>query len=163
MAMPAPNSTTRWRDASIIPTDYEDIAALVKLARRARGRVVEFDWAFSRDDLLSLRRAVYEWGRAVRGVFRCFDARVLSAINDALGDPSTVLVLPEPKGAESWDYVVSCVPDGDGFRLRGHGTFDVVFGYGSGAVQQTGDGRAFLSPAVRETLTTSVAMLSWDL
>lgn len=79
--MPAAISTTRWRDQPIVPNDYEDVPALVKLARRARGLVVEFDWAFSRDDLQRLRRAVYEWGSGVRGAYRCFDARVPAAIN----------------------------------------------------------------------------------
>ena len=48
--MPAALSTTQWRDQRIVPANYESIAALVKLARKARGQAVEFDWAFGRDD-----------------------------------------------------------------------------------------------------------------
>jgi hypothetical protein len=156
-------SVTRWRDQQIVPMDYEDLSALVKLARQAREVVVEFDWAFSRDDLLCLRRAVYEWGSRVRGSYRCFDARVLTAINQALGESDSIFVLNEPKNYEWLDCKPSCVPDGDLFRLQGHASFDLVIGYGEAGVQEFGDGRAFLGPAVRATITTSVGMLGWDL
>jgi len=55
-------SATRWRDQPVIPAaaDYQDIASLVKLARKARRRIVEFEWVFTREDVLSLRRAVCE-------------------------------------------------------------------------------------------------------
>ena len=72
--MAAATSTTRWRDEPIVPQDYEDVAALIRVARQARGRIVEFDWAFTRDDLWRLRRAVYEWGSGVVGRYKCFDA-----------------------------------------------------------------------------------------
>jgi len=161
--MPADTSTTRWRDQRIVPTDYEDVAALVKLARQARRQVVDFSWTFSRDDLEHSRRAVYEWGSRVQGRYKCFDARVLKAINLALGETSTVFVLSEPRGSTGLDCVVECVPDAEGFRLRGHAPFDLVFGYGEACVQESGRGRAFLGPAVRETLATSVGTLGWDL
>jgi hypothetical protein len=60
------------------------VAALVKDARRARGLVVEFDWAFTAAELRSLRAAVHEWGTNAVGSFKCFHARVLAAINSAL-------------------------------------------------------------------------------
>jgi purine nucleoside permease len=41
--MHIPNSTTIWRDKAIVPTDYEDLAGVVAVARKARGRLVEFD------------------------------------------------------------------------------------------------------------------------
>ncbi len=115
-------STTRWRDEPVIPSpaDYEDIASLVKLARKARGRIVEFEWVFTREDLLSLRRAAYEWGSASVGVYRCRSARVLAAINDALGDAHSIYVLTEPKNAQGMKFAVSWTRDGDVFRLSGH-------------------------------------------
>lgn len=161
--MPADTSKTRWRDQRIAPTDYEDVAALVKLARQARGQVVDFDWTFSGDDLEQLRRAVYEWGSRVQGRYKCFDARVLAAINLTLGEADTVFVLSVPRGSAGLDCAVACVPDGNGFRLLGHAPFDLVFGYGEACVQESGRGRSFLGPAVRETLATSVGTLGWDL
>ena len=68
--MPALTSTTRWRDESICPEDYEDVATLVRMARKARGRIVEFDWAFTSDDLRSLRRDVHEWGSGLAGRYQ---------------------------------------------------------------------------------------------
>ena len=113
--MSEPMSTTRWRDQPVIPTpsDYEDIARLVKLARKTRGRIVEFEWVFTREDLCSLRRAVYEGGSLVVGGYKCFDARVLAAINDALGDTRSIYVLNEPKNTQSLNAKVSCVREGD--------------------------------------------------
>jgi hypothetical protein len=58
-------STSTWRDKRIAPEDYEDVARQVAVARKARGRMVDFDWLFTRDDLLRLRHAVYEWGSGV--------------------------------------------------------------------------------------------------
>src|SRR5262249_56627991 len=102
---------------------------LVKLARQARNRVVEFDWQFSRDDLKRLRRAVYEWGRRIsRGRFRSFDARMLAAINGALGDTDSADALTEPMNGQLSGCEISCVGDGGVFRLRGQAPFDVVFG-----------------------------------
>ncbi len=68
------DSTTRWRDNPMIPQGYDDLASLVKLARKARGRIVEFDWVFTQDDLMRLRSAVHEWGTNVVGRYKCFDA-----------------------------------------------------------------------------------------
>jgi hypothetical protein len=156
-------STARWRDHPLVPADYEDVPALVRLAHIARGQVVEFDWAFGRDDLQGLRRAVFEWGSPVRGRYKRFDARMLAAMNVALGETDTVLVLSEPAGSVGPDCAVECLRDGDGFRLRGSVTFDIALGWGVTGVQESGPGRAFLGSAVRATLADSVAMLGWDL
>ena len=159
--MPTAISTARWRDKPIVPQEYEDIAGLVKVARSVRNRIVEFDWAFTRDDLKLLRRAVYEWGSAVKGRYKCFDARVLTSINDALGETDSIFFLKEPKTSRGTDCSVSCIRDGNLFRLRGHAPFDIVFGYGSAGLGQdvTGD---LMGPTAQETLVNAVGMLKWD-
>src|SRR4051812_46246969 len=58
-----PDNTTRWRDEPLAPQTYDDVAALVALARKARIKPVEFDWNFSPDDLRRLQRVLYERGR----------------------------------------------------------------------------------------------------
>src|SRR5216110_297870 len=118
-------STTRWRDEPILPKDYDDIAALVKIARKARNRTVEFDWAFTQEGVRHLRRAAYEWGSHVQGGYKAFDARVLAAINAALGETDSVFVLNAPKGTQGMNCAVAFVRDGNMFRLRGHATFDI--------------------------------------
>ena len=158
-------STARWREP-IVPADYDDVSALVGLARKVRDRKVEFDWTFSRDDLLGLRRAVYEWGSAVRGVFRCFDARVLEAVNEALDDEASIFSLTEPKGVNEADQFVACAAEGERFRLHGQARFDVVFGYGDSGAKRDGDGSRgtpFLTPAAKAALTASVVALGWDI
>jgi len=161
--MPAATSTTRWRDKPIVPEDYEDVATVVRVARKARGRIVEFDWVFTRDDLEGLRRAVYEWGSPVVGRYKCFAARVLAAINDAIGDTNSIFILNEPKNSALTDCKASCVGDGDFYRLHGHAPFDIVFGYGSAGVDQSATGSVHLGPTARETLAAAVGMLGWDL
>lgn len=161
--MPSPTSSTHWRDKPIVPEDYEDVPGVIRMARQARGRIVEFDWAFARDDLVRLRRAVYEWGSEVVGRYKCFDAQVLAAINDALGETDTIFVLNEPKNSEGVDCKASCVGDGDSFRLRGHAPFDIVFGYGSAGVEQNSEVSARLGPTLQEKLANAVGMLGWDL
>jgi hypothetical protein len=160
--MSAGISTTCWRDEPIVPEAYEDVATIIRIARKARGRIVEFDWAFTRDDLLRLRREVYEWGTEIVGRYKCFDARVLAAINDALGETDSPFVLNEPKKSQETDCKVSCFSDGDFFRLQGHAPFDIVFGYGSAGLEQD-LGSVSLGPTVRETLANAVRMLGWDL
>jgi hypothetical protein len=161
--MPPATSTTRWRDQSIIPGDYEDLASLVKVARQARNRIVEFDWVFTLDDLRHLRRAVYEWGSVATGRYRCFDARVLAAIDEVLHWAGTLPTLVEPKGSQGTDCSVSCVEDRGLFRLRGHASFDIVFGYGSAGVGQGVTGSVHLGTTAQETLANAVGMLDWDL
>jgi len=161
--MTAAISTARWRDQPIAPKDYEDIASLVKVAREARDHIIEFDWWFTRDDLQRLRLAVYTWGKSVTGRYKCFDARVLAAINHALGETDSAFVLNEPKSSHGMVCAASCVADGDGFRLRGHAPFDIMFGYGSAGIGQSQTGSVHLGPTAQETLAGAVGMLSWDL
>ncbi len=125
----APN-TTHWRQQPLLPADYYDLASLVKLARKARGKTIDFDWALTRPDLLSLRRAAYEWGSPVQGRYKAFDARVLAAINTTLGEPDSIFSLNAPPNSDRLDFAVSCIPADVGFRLFGHAPFDVLFGYG---------------------------------
>jgi hypothetical protein len=156
-------STARWRDEPVVPHDYEDIASLVRVAREARGRIVEFDWVFTLADLRRLRRAVFEWGSNVAGRYKCFDARVLAAINDVLGETDTILALNEPIRADEVDCRVSCEGDGNCFRLRGHAPFDIVFGYGSAGITQDPLVSIRLGPTTQRTLANAVGMLNWDL
>ncbi len=156
-------TATRWRNKPIVPASYDDIPALVKLARRLRREIVEFDWIFTRDELLGLRRAVFEWDTQVRGTYRRFDSRILVAINNALGEPESLFSLREPKGFGGIDCRTNCCADGDLYRLKGHATFDLVFAYASEGIQESGCGHAFLLPTVRDTLAASVQALGWDL
>src|SRR5262245_60939627 len=120
--------TTAWGDEPILPTDYDNLSDLVMLGRRARRLSVMFDWWFSESGLRGLQKAVYEWGTSIKGRYRVFDARVLAAINAALGDANSVYALNEPRGG-SVVAEVSCVFDAGMFRLHGRTTFDVIFVY----------------------------------
>jgi hypothetical protein len=97
------------------------------------------------------------------GRYKCFDARVLLAINNALRETDTVFHLNEPKNSDGVDCKVSCVGDGDRFRLRGHAPFDIVFGYGCAGIENDPVLSARLGPSVQETLASAVGMLGWDL
>ncbi len=164
MTMPAAISTTRWRDEAIVPQDYENRDSLIKVARKARGQIVDFNWIFSRGDLLCLRRAVHEWGRPSTGRYKCFDARVLAAINSALGETdSSIFVLNEPRNSEGTDCKAFCDSVDDEFRLHGHAPFDIVFGYGRAGLDQAATSSERLGLAARETLTNAVGMLRWDI
>lgn len=136
---------------------------MVAVARKARGRIVEFDWMFTRDELRHLRQAVFGWGSGVTGRYKCFDARVLSAISDATGETDTAFVLKEPKNTEWTNCTVSCAAEGELFRLRGHASFDIVFGYGSAGVDPDPVRSSRLGPTVQGALANSVGMLGWDL
>ncbi len=48
--------------------------------------------------------------------------------------------LKEPKSDGKLDCHVSCVPDGGGFRLQGHASFDIVFSYGRAGLHESGAG-----------------------
>lgn len=160
---PGQDDAVRWRDQAVVPDDYENLAALVRAARRARSRFVEFDWRFSLEELRSLRAAVHEWGSGSVGSYKCFDARILDAINSALGETDSVLFLNEPRNSAGRNCAVACEQDGDFYRLKGHATFDIVFGYGMGGVLQTPGLQLRLSPSVRGKLASPVSMLGWDL
>ena len=156
------SSTARWRETPVIPTGYDDIASLVGIARKARGRMVEFDWAFSSEDLRRVRRAVYEWGRQVTGRYRGFDARVLAVINEALGETHTTYSLSE-SARTAFDGEVACVNTGDLYRLRGHAPFDIVFGYGMAGSSNSGVKSMHLGPTAQHAFASAVTVLGWDL
>jgi hypothetical protein len=57
----------------MLPANCDDVPALVKTARRLRQEIVEFEWVFTRDELLSLRRAIFEWDSHVVGTYRAIE------------------------------------------------------------------------------------------
>lgn len=153
-------STARWRDKQVVPDNYENIAELVKTARAARRCIVEFEWVFTRDDLIYLRRAAFEWGSATVGCYKCFDARVLAAINSALKEENSVFSLKEPRNGRWAEFEVECVPEGALYRLRGHAPFDVVFGYVDACMRP--DAAVLCGPTVQKIIVGSFAALGWD-
>ena len=154
------DSSTTWRDTPLVPSGYDDVAALVKLARRARYGVVDFDWVFTEPELRELREAVHHWGSNVVGRYKCFDARVLAAVSDALGEHDTVFFLSEPKSMADLDCRVACGLDGDAYHLRGHAAFDLAYGYGHTAVQGL---NPRLGASTAAKLAATVGSLGWDL
>lgn len=102
---------------------------LAKLAGKARRLLVEFNWPLGRADLLELRRGIFNASRTLGGRYKCFDSRLLAAVNTALEDPRSGYALVEPRDSVKPAYSVSCVPDGDQFRLTGYAPFDIVLGY----------------------------------
>lgn len=159
----SPPDTTSWRNDEIVPKGYDDIRILVRDVRDARDEIVEFDWGFCQEDLRRVRQAVHNWGLPVQGRFKRFDARVLAAINAALGEADSVFVLNEPANAAGPDSAVSCVVHDGLFRLCGHASFDVVLGYGLAAVSDDPETAARLGEEARGTIATAVGMLGWDL
>jgi hypothetical protein len=153
---------TRWERESLTPSDYDDLRALVKLARKARGLPVTFDWAFTRAGLLGLQRAVFEWGTPVPGRYRVFDSRVLRAISGALGEQNSVFVLSEPANAGPLVADVTCVAEEGLFRLRGRATFDLIFGYVSAGLNGEVRGAVHLGEAAT-VLAQAGAALGWDI
>lgn len=161
--MTSTSSWTRWRDPPLVPEAYDEVARLVQLARRARKRIVEFDWRFTEQELRALRAAVHDWGSGVVGRYKCFDARVLAAISEALGERDTEFHLAEPRNTPPIDCTVECVRDGVEFRLRGHASFDLVLGYGLGVLSPEPSRQRRLGTAVAATIYTAVRALGWDL
>jgi len=156
-------STCTWRDSAVIPENYESVASMVAAARKACGRVVNFDWHFATDDLRQFRRGVYEWGRKSAGQYKCFDARVLSAIKGALNDGDSTFELRESSSDRLKDCAVSCLVDGGTSRLHGHAPFGVIFGYGMAGLDPNASGHAHLGTSVQTMLVEAVGMLNWDL
>jgi hypothetical protein len=74
-----------WEDEPFHPAGDEDIPALVRLARRARGRRVTFTWHVHRGEVEALSRAIREWTTKTSGRYRAFDAQMLAALGAALG------------------------------------------------------------------------------
>jgi hypothetical protein len=110
--------SARWLKLPVPTPAFDDLAAMVKAARKARRQRVEFDWTLTEDELRSLRAAVHEWGSRSVGSYKAFDARVLSAINDALGEADSMLFLTEPRRSGNPDFTVRCIKDGDIFRAQ---------------------------------------------
>jgi len=136
---------------------------MVKLARKARSRTVEFEWSFAPNELRQLRDAVFNWGSPVTGRYKCFDARVLAAINNALGEPDSALVLHEPVNTRSLDITVSCSRPGESYCLSGHASFDLVLGYGISAVNDNPETRVRLGASASDVIARSVEQLGWNL
>jgi hypothetical protein len=155
------NSSARWRDEPIIPDIY-DPAILIPLAREARNRLVEFDWPFNQEDLMDVRRSVFEWGCEVRGRYKCFASRTLTAINAAIGETNSAFVLSEPKNGQGTQCQVNCVATEGVFRLRGYATFDIVFGYSVAGLGQH-PWSSYLGPTARNTIINGFNKLGWDL
>jgi hypothetical protein len=153
-------SITRWRGEPHSPAGYNDVVKLVALARKARNRTVEFEWSFGLEALRELREAIFAWSSTVVGRYRCFDARVLAAINKALDEHDNIYVLREPKNARHMDCKVSCSRDGDGFCLSGHAPFDVVFGYAHNSLTSIAATRS--TPAFCSTLVKAGHDLGWN-
>lgn len=144
----------------MFPDSYE-LKRLVPLARKARARVVEFDWSFTEQDIRRLRETVFRWGRPAVGRYKAFDARVLVAINGVLGEPESMYSLDEPRRARHLDCSISCVVEGDMYRLSGHGPFDSVLGYCRAGVNTKW--KDALGDTASRVLSSSAAMLQWDL
>lgn len=103
------------------------------------------------------------WGSAVVGRYRVFDARVLAAINTALGEANSAFVLKEPKLGTDLAFAVACEEAADGYHLSGHATFDVVLGYGRFDAATDPAILVRLGESVRRALTMAVAQLGWDM
>lgn len=153
------SNTSRWRGAPISIADYDDLGQMVRLARKARSSIVEFEWCFSREDLLTYRRAIFESGSSTVGRYRAFDAKLLNVINQALGEEHTTLAIPLKKDLLVGD--ATCRPVDGGFQISGHTSFDIFFGHSSGAF--TNDPwSTHLSSGARKTLASAVTPLGWD-
>lgn len=122
---------TRWRGGKPdIPESYDDVAALVKQAKRVRSRIVEFDWEFNRDELERLRESFHFWAKGTAGTFKKFNALVVSAINEVLDESNCIYEIDVPRGPAKLDSEVSAKRIGDRYRLWGHANFCVVIGKG---------------------------------
>lgn len=161
--MTARTSTTTWRDSPVIPDNYDDLRELARLARKARGVAVAFDWFFSESQLRELRPAVYAWGRPTRGRYKAFDARVLDAINVALGEPNSYYRLNEPARADMSAVSLQCVCAEGGHRLQGTAPFDVVLGYSQQGLRPHPDVAPHLGEPLRKRLVHLLTPLGWDL
>lgn len=159
MSSEARNSS-RWIDEPLLPNGYEDLAYLLKLARKVRNRRIEFTWTLSPDDLRSLRRGLFESAGSYAGRYRAYDGLLLAAINQALDERHSSLSIPVSASASSAG-TVACEPvDGD-FRVVGTTTFDIFFGHASGAFTED-PWTTYLSAGVKSALAKSIAPLGWD-
>lgn len=152
---------TWWREDAIAPTEYDDLSILA-IADKARGRTVEFDWCFVREDLLRLWRVAFEWGSVDQGKFKYFDCQVVTAISEALGEANSVFNLNLPTKIGGVTSEVKCVRDGDDFRLQGHAVFAVLYGFCSAKIGQDPIDVARLGPTTLEILDGAIEQLGWD-
>lgn len=148
----------RWRETPLPLTSLEDVPACIELAKKARGAVLDFEWTLDRASVERLRDAVHAWGAGVRGRYRRFDARVLAAIADALGEYETVYRLSAPSSGDDGSSHVTCAQAGEAFRLSGHVGADVLLGYCLGGWK----GRARLGDELVEAFQAAGRELGWD-
>lgn len=156
--MTATSSWAKWRDTPIVPEGYDDVAQLVRLARRARKQIIEFEWRFSEQVLRSLRENVHESFSGVVGRYKTFAARVLAAVNQALGEHDTVYFLAEPRNARAVDCALECALEGTDYRLHGHASFDLVFSLRAQDTVEQGPS----SPTHAGAIASAVRSLGWD-
>ena len=153
-----------WRDKPVRPGPADDIGALVALARKARAQLVDFDWVLSAQELRRLREAVHSWGVPVRGRYKRFDAQILAAINEALGEPNSAYSLPIPKDSVDIESFVNASAAGEDFRLQGCTSPDVIFGYSSADANPSfaEQMRRILGDDLLKKLKNLGAQLGWD-
>ena len=73
-----------------------------------------------------------------------------------------MFVLKEPKDGQCFDGAVSCVADGNMFRLRGCAPFGILFGHGEVRVQPEPAEYMHLGPTALETLGKAMEDLGWN-
>jgi hypothetical protein len=148
------------RGGPVAPTSYDDVAAVVHAVRKARQSIVEFSWRLDAEQIRELRTAIASWSSSVVGRYKTFDARVLSALNTALGESDTRFVLNEPRNG-AIDCAVECTGSDDSYVVQGHAPFDVVMGYGL-AGADGGAAVVHLSDETRAALAAAVDALGWS-
>lgn len=153
---------TRWRKEPVIPDNYEDLPSLLRLAKRLRNEIIEFDWVFNKEEIIKLRRAVFEVGSLMVKRYKCFYSRVLAAINSALDKEERLFELAEPKGYEQFDCQVRCSREGNIFHLQGHATFDLIFALAQGGAVSNSVENSFLDEHIKEKLVENMRALGWD-
>ena len=161
---------TSWYKKGASPSSYSDVASACKLGSAVRRKIVDFEWCFSREELLRLRQAVHFWGSHLQGQFRAFEALMLGALNEALGERSSVYKLWPPGGPNNQQFRVDASTDGDRFRLQGQGTFAVIFTYGLYGCKALSPPNYWfravgvrLGPELARKLQAAVEQLGWDM
>jgi hypothetical protein len=149
-----------WRDDAVTPLNYDDVAHVVRSVRRARRRVVAFAWHLTADQLRQLRLGITAWSSSVVGRYKTFDARIVKAIDAALGEPDARFAIREPQNGVV-DCTVTCARSGDDYRLEGHAPFDLVFAYALVGADG-GSAAVHLDDATRAALADGVRALGWD-
>lgn len=153
---------TRWSKEPVIPDNYEDLPSLLRLAKRLRNEIIEFDWVFNKEEIIKLGRAVFEGGSLIVKRYKCFYSRVLAAINSALDEEERLFYLAEPKGYEQFDCQIRCSRDGNIFHLQGHATFDLIFALARDGAVSNSIENSFLDENVKEKLVENMRALGWD-